>query len=312
MIILLYGKDTYRSREKLEKIVKEYKEKHESGLNLNFFEGDFLDDFHYYEGQVSMFGEKRLTVIKNVFSSGKAKSRLLENLKKIVLSDDLFVIHEDGEIKKGDELFKALEKEKKGVMSQEFRPLSGKKLSLWIKKEFEKNKAEADKEVVFHLEKEGGEDLWKIKNEIDKLSLYAGSGKIKKEDINLIANSEIETNIFKTIDAIAEKDKEKAFLLLYDHLEKGENHLYLLSMIGYQFRNLIVVSDLEKRGFSYEEMKKKSGLHPFVFKKSFYQAKKFSFDELKEIINLLFQIDLKAKTGQTDPVLAIHLFLFGI
>ena len=47
MTILLYGLDTYRSRQKLNEIIENYKKVRKSGLNLRFFDGkelDFPDD----------------------------------------------------------------------------------------------------------------------------------------------------------------------------------------------------------------------------------------------------------------------------
>jgi len=110
---------------------------------------------------------------------------------------------------------------------------------------------------------------------------------------------------------MAQKDTRKSLLFLYDHLEKGDNPLYLLSMIVYQFRNLIIVKDLLERKYSYSEAKNKSNLHPFVFKKTHSQVNKFSIKELKEIYENLSLIDLKTKTGQIDPVNALHIFLFS-
>ncbi len=309
MIILLYGKDTYRSKEKMGEIIVEYKKKYKSGLNLKFLEGEDASNLEDYDRQVSMFNEKKLIVLRKLFSSEKVKSNFLKNFKKIISSDNIFILYEEGDIKKSDNLFKKLSGEsKKSAMLQEFQPLSGRALFSWIKKEFNKNSIKVDEDAIRRLQEATGEDLWRIKNEIDKLSLY--KKEIKEKDVDYMVNIGVEANIFKTIDAIAEKKKEKALLSLYDHLEKGDNPLYILSMITYQFRNLITVSDLSQRKFSYNEMKAKSGLHPFVFKKSYNQMQKFSFEELKKIYDNLFEMDLKAKTGQIDPVLALHLFLF--
>ncbi len=307
MIILLYGKDNYRLKEKLEEIITGYKKKYSSGLNIKFLKSsEGFKDIEDENKQVSMFSEKRLIVVGDVFSSEKLKKDILENYSKISSSDNIFVFYQEGEVKKKEKLIEIFLKEK--AIVQEFIPLSGKKLSSWIKKEFEKNEVKVSDEAVFKLQEIGGDDLWRIKNEIDKLSLYKKN--ISKEDVEEMVKTVTGVNIFNTIDAIAEKDKEKALFLFYDHLEKGDNPLYILSMIVYQFRNLITVKDLMERNYSYSEIQTKSNLKNFVFRKSYNQAKKFSFIELKEIYEELFLADLKGKTGQIDPVLAIHLFLF--
>ncbi len=308
MIIILHGKDTYRSKEKLQDIIKEYEKKHTSGLNLKFLnEKSSLDDIYDEERQVSMFQEKRLLVVKNGFTSSSLKKAIIEKPEKIISSENIIVFYEEGEIKEKDELFVFLTKEKKGK-HQEFKPLVKGSLALWIEKEFEKRKVKATKEVVNYLMRFRGEDLHRTKNEIEKLSLY--SKNIKIEDVKLLVKPEIEINIFKMIDAVALGDREKAILLLHDHLEKGDNPLYLFSMISYQFRNLLIVSDLLEKNLPYKEVKSRSKLHSFVFAKSYKQAERFSYKELEEKYDWLFEIDLKIKTGQIDPVSALHLFVF--
>jgi len=309
VIILLYGKDTYRSRRKLEEIIKEYSKKYQSGLNLKFLEEEEgFSDLSDYNKQVSMFSEKRMVVVQNPFSKEKMKNDFLKNREKVILSENIVVLYQEGEIKKKEELFKQLLKEKEGVMIQEFQSLTRAKFLSWIKEEFEKNGVAVEEDAVWHLGEIGRDNLWRVKSEIEKLSLY--KKKIKKEDVDYMVHIGVDAGIFQTIDAIAEKNKEKVLLSFYSHLEKKDNPFYIFSMIIYQFRNLICVKELKERGYPYEKVMSKSGLHSFVFRKTYKQTEKFSFPELKKIYDELFKIDLKAKTGQIDPELALQLFIF--
>jgi DNA polymerase-3 subunit delta len=83
-------------------------------------------------------------------------------------------------------------------------------------------------------------------------------------------------------------------------------------MIAYQFRNLLLVKELAERRLMYNSIVKKSGLHPFVVKKSYFNCSKFSFDELKNIYKKIFQIDLDIKTGKIEPETALDLFVTSI
>ncbi len=315
MIILLYGKDRYRINRKVSNIVEEYKKRNQSGLNLVFLdaENSFKELFDQ-EKQIGMFEEKRLIVAKDMFAGKNLKADLLKNGKKIIETEDVILFYEEREIKKTDPvlsfLLKEEKKDKKRVTCQEFAPFSKAKLVSWIEGEFKKNRVVADRDVVETLALIGGENLFLIKNEIDKLSLYKKD--IKKEDINLLTKIEKDINIFNTIDSIAKKDRERAIFSIYDHLQKGDNPLYLFSMIVFQFRNLILIRELLERGLIYNEIRKKLNFHPYLFQKSYKQAEKFTYDELKNIYSRLFEIDLKSKTGKIDPVLGLHLFLFNI
>lgn len=314
MIIFLYGEDIYSSLSKLKEIIASYQEKNSSGMNIVFFnEKDSFSAILDCEKQTSMFQEKKLLVIKKKISLEDTKKEVLSNFEKMLSSENIFIFYEEEKIKKDNKFLQLLLKEKikksKNILVQEFPFLTPLKVNLWIKKEFQKNNVEVEEDAVFSLSKIGGKDLWRLKNEIEKLSLY--KNKITKKDVLEMVKMSVETNIFKTIDAIADRDKEKAFLFLYDHIEKEDSPHYLFSMIVYQMRNIITVKSIMEKNLSYEEMKKKSGLHPFVFSKTQKQAQKFSKEELQKSYQHLFELDLKIKTGQVDPVLALHLFLFN-
>lgn len=307
MIIFLYGQDTYRMREKLKEIIERHKKIHKSGLNLKYF-----DDFTNFKDEIrqtSMFKEKKLAVITDIFANSDFKEKFLENKKEFLNSEDIILIYEEKDFNKNNSLFKFL---KKNAKSQEFKHLGGQNLKTWIKKEFDKYKTKIDSGVLEKLIEYIGNDLWQMSNEIKKLASFRNNKIVGVEDIELLVRSKIETDIFKTIDAIADKNKKQALNLLHKHLEKGDSPLYLLSMINYQFRNLLIVKDFIEKHKPYNVILKKSGLHPFVVKKTYYQSQKFSFQELKKIYQKIFKVDLDIKTGRIQPEIALDLLIAEI
>lgn len=327
MIIFLYGQDTYRSRQKLNQIIEHYKEIHKSGLNLKFFDCQIVD-FQDFEDEVrskSMFKEKKLIVLNNVFLSQRFKENFLKNSSKFVYPDDIILFYEEKEVSSAESLFKFLKKEAK---SQEFKLLEGQRLKNWAKKEFENYRMNINSTALDQLINYVGNNLWQMANEIKKLVNYR-SGKrvnevivssppfanaqvIEVEDVELLVRPKIETDIFKTIDAIAFKNKKQALELLHKHLEKGDNPLYLLSMINFQFRNLLIIKDLIEKNRTYYSILKTSKLHPFVVKKSWQQASRFSLSELKKIYQKIFQVDLTIKTGKIEPETALDVLIAEI
>ncbi len=315
MIIFLYGQDTYRMREKLKEIIASYKKIHKSGLNLKYFDcskksgGAVFNDFKDEIRQTSMFKEKKLAIITSPFSDAGFKEEFLKEAKDFLKSEDIILLYEEGEIRKNNSLFKFLEKNTK---CQEFKVLSRQKLNTWVKKEFEKYNTKIEQDALETLIEYIGNDLWRMANEIRKLASYKNDKQIQVKDVKLLIRSKIETDIFKTIDAIAEKNKKRALELLHKHLEKGDSPLYLLSMINYQFRNLLIVKDFIERYKPYNIILRNSGLHPFVVKKSYYQSQKFSFQELKKIYQKIFQVDLNIKTGRIEPEVALDMLIAQI
>jgi len=317
MVVFFYGSDTFRSQQKLNQIIKSYKAKHKSGMNLAIFdlEEKGLNDFKSFIEAFSMFAEKKLAVIKNLFLvSAKIQEEFFEYLKQSMQENNqeiICVFYESGAIEPKletqKELFKILIK--KPNLSEEFKLLEGAKLQNWIKKEIENRRGKIDGLAIMKLAAFVGSDLWQMNNEIDKLIVYNGKKEIKSADIDLLVKSRLEANIFETIDALAVKDKQKALKLMHKHLEKGEDPFYLLSMYVYQFRNLIKVRDLMEKGISFSVLPKKLKMHPFVIKKTFIQAKNFTLDGLKKIYLRLKNLDILIKTGKIEPKTALDLFV---
>ncbi len=311
MIYFIYGEDSYRAKKKLEEIIDGYKKVHKSGLNLIYIdarEKDFKDFYSNFK-ITSMFAEKKLILLKNTFDEEKFQEDFLENVKSLEEIKDIVIIYEDNAPDKRTRFYKALQKYAK---CQEFNCLQPALLKKWVVCEFEKNKVKINADALDLLCEFVKNDLWKMANEISKLSNYKAGNIIKKEDVELLVKPGIENDIFKTIDALASKDKKQALFLLHKHLEGGDNSLYLLSMIAYQFRNLLIIKELQESNTPYNLIAKKSGLHPFVVQKSFYLCNQFSMEKLKKIYRKIFQIDSDIKTGKIEPELALDLLLSEI
>ena len=311
MIIFLYGADTFRARQKLNEITEHYKKIHKSGLNLRFWdlEEKNLKDLKDETQTISMFAEKKLSVLRNASANKNFQEEFLENQKYFLNSKDIFLFLEE---KKPEDnpFFKFLKNKAK---TQEFELLDGIKLKTWIKKEFEKYGAKVEPLALEKLIEFVGNDLWQMENEIKKLvNFKKRAGIVKEEDVEVLVKSKIETAIFDTVDAIAQRDKKRAVELIHKHLENGDSPLYLLSMINFQFRNLLIIKDLIEKGRPYYALQKITKLHPFVIKKSYSQATRFNLPELKKIYRRIFQADLDIKTGKLEPQTALDLFIAAI
>jgi len=309
MIIFLYGQDTYRSRKKLEEVVTAYKKVRKNGLN--FFDAKITDfeDFWRELTTASMFNEKKLIVLTNVFSSKSFKEELLKNKKAVAESKDTFVIFEESKILVADSLFKYLKKKAK---AQEFELLERQKLRDWIKKEAETYGVKIESYALEELIEFVGNDLWRLSNEIKKLAALKRGGEIEKKDVEKNVDAKIETKIFQTIDAIAARNKGRAIRLIMDHLEKGDRPAYLLAMINFQMRNILEVKELMEKGKPYYDIVRITKFNPFVVKKSYEQANKFSLQETKKIYRRLFEVDCDIKSGFIEADAALDLLVAEI
>lgn len=289
-------------------MIEEYKKAHKGALTLKSFgEENFdLEDVKIETQTASIFQEKKLIIFKNILSLLKKEPRSPDLLEEFQKSEDIIIFSEEKDFNEKNSLVKFL---KKNAKSQEFRPLEGEKLKKWAKEEFLNLEKDISAAALDKLVSFTGNDLWQLSNDIKKLVNFQPEGKVEEKSIELLVKPTIELDIFRTIDAIAEKNKKRALFLIHKHLERGDSPVYLLSMINFQFRNLLIVKDLIEKNLPYYLISKTSKLHPFVVRKTYQQAGKFTFQEIKKIYQKIFQADLDIKTGKISSETALDLLL---
>jgi len=319
MIFFLYGKESFLSLRKLKEIKESYEKNNPMKLNLKHFnlkETNF-EEFRDAFQTKSIFKEKKLFLLKNAFANQEFKKNFLKSKIDFSGSENIIVFFEE-EVSQKDPLFVFLKKE---ARSQEFKPLKGKSLEAWVKNELTRYGAETEPGVARLLIELSNNDLWRLANEIRKLINYKNISfpkpnkaekkpriKIAKSDVELLVHSEAEENIFKTINSIALKQKQKAIAQIHRHLKKGDSPLYLFSMIAFQFRKLLIIKDWTIKGKPISKL----NWHPYLAKKTYQLSQNFSLEELKKIYQRIGQLDLDIKVGKISPELALDLFVSQI
>ena len=167
-----------------------------------------------------------------------------------------------------------------------------------------------EKDVVL-LFFENQDESWALVNEIEKLCNFKTVGIIKKEDVTLLGFKKTDLNIFDFVDAIAGKNKSRAYEFLFKEIKNGRDPYYLLTMIAYGFRNLLTVKDLSDRGMSLDSVVKKTHLHPFVARKAYQSAEKFSLTELRNVYGHLLNMDTGSKEGVINLTDALFTFVLN-
>jgi|WetSurMetagenome_2_1015567.scaffolds.fasta_scaffold156927_1 DNA polymerase III subunit delta len=319
MIIFLYGEDSFRSFEKLAEIKKKYLESDKSGSGLSSFDFDekiSVDKVVNTFETANLLAPKRLVIVKRLLSSSGEidQKKILEFLKEhkgnLLENKDLIAIFwENNQPKKSNAIYKFLESNAK---KQNFEKLSGAKLNSWIigkirgiNQNSSISKTAIEKLILFT-----GNDSSVLGKELEKLVDYSNGDMITENDIDILVNANLDSNIFATIDAIGSNNKKEALLLLHRHLKKGDDPFYIFSMFLYQFRNLLKIADLKESGTNSEyEISKITKMHPFVVRKSLEQIRNFTFQKLKKIYRKLGEVDTDIKTGKIDIKLALDKFI---
>jgi DNA polymerase III subunit delta len=313
MILFLYGNDIFRSNEKLDALKKDFLTKNTSNANSSVFDFGEKNSFEELRSLLAtegLFSSKKLVIVKNIIDSSDkmVQDKMFDYLDGDKLSNDTtLVFWEKNEPRKNNKLFKLLINKAKG---ENLEKLSGVNLVTWIKKEFEDSGINIDNQALNQLVIFVGDDLFQMKNEVNKLINFSKGGSINKEDIDLIVKSKTEANIFETIEAMGTRNKKKALELFYNQLDQGDDPFYIMSMYIYQFRNLLKIGSFYFDGIGDKNIiAKETKLHPFVVQKGLQQLSNFSLQKLKNIHKQLEKLDINIKTGKTDIILGLDKFV---
>jgi DNA polymerase-3 subunit delta len=308
MIYFFYGEDTYRIKEKTDALRRAFLDKQGSDLNLSIFNGKDLsfDIFKNAASQAPFLGDKRFIIIKNLIienNDKEVKKKIAESLDKLPDFSVLLFI-EEGLPDKRESLFKKLEKTKAEV----FLPLEGSKLISWIEGKFRSFDLEIDRQALMKLSICTGSDLWKLNNEISKISNFVssqGRQKVIAADIDLFVEPVNSYRIFDLTDALAVKNINKAMKVLTLFRKDGEESLKIINLIITQLRNMLVIQDQIAR----KESTSILGLHPFVVKKTTDSIRNFKRSDLEKIYRNLAEYDYKIKNGIIEPDLALEMIV---
>ena len=309
MIIFLHGEDIYRLLQSRDEIVQKYQAKHGSGFNIFRIEGGSATaaaDVAEAIKSISLFSEVKLILISNVFSNSQTAKDLQELFTAYRITEDKGIVvlaTHSGTVAqaKPKELFSFLSDTKN--LAREFNPLQGLQLHAWLKKEALKRGATFGPAALTRFVAATGPatagDSWTLINNLDKLANYT-QGIITVVDIDLLIKTESEPNVFEFIDALGSGRKAQAFSLLSGELAYGRDPYYLLSMVMYQFRNMLMVKDFADRNIPPAQIAQKAGIHPFVVKKMLSAVANLTLTDIKRLYQEVLDLEQGTKQGRRD------------
>ena len=304
MIYLLYGTKDYQMQDEIKKLSKGVDEMNISKYDLN---NDMLSLALEDAKTMSLFGDKKIVIIDNanMFTGSTSKdSDLIENYlnhpnDKTIL---ILLVHND-KIDTRKKITKLVKKVGKVIeFNDEIDNIS---LVRRLLKDYNIDY----KTINLFLDRVGSNPLI-IQNEINKIKIYKGSDKnITDEDVLSLTTKLIEIDIFKLIDYIVRKNKDKALELYYEMLKMNEEPIKILVILANQFRIMYQSKELLKKGYSEKDIASILKIHPYRVKLAIQNGRSYSSDLLLKNLNALADIDIGIKTGTLNKNLALELFI---
>lgn len=323
MLLFLYGKDTFRSRHQLKKMIEKFRvDRDPAGYNVVKIDATIEKEPNRIKSEIlasPFLAEKRLIVVESLLMSKhkELQTDLLKRIEDNKLPETNIVIFWEGvdsfKTKEAKALFERLQTEK---FCQNFEELAGVKLNEWIEAEVKARQGKIARAAIFLIAENCKGDTWQASAIIDQVTSYKAGAEIVVADVKLFLEEKFDDNIFNLVDAIIAGQQKKARGMIEEQYRKGEDVQFIFAMLLRQYRILLEIRDLLDRedgedGMVSDVMAKKLELHPFVVKKSMPLVKRQSMEKLRTTYRGLLDLDKKIKTGQSSPETLLDIFTFS-
>lgn len=304
MVYLLYGTKDFQINEEIKKITKKQDQMNISKYDLNNTPLKLIID----DAQtISMFEDKKTVIVDNanMFTGTTSKdSDIIENYLNHINENTVLILIVHNE--KLDTRKKITKLIKKIGIVKEFNDETNPAV---IVKKLLKDYNINDKTINLFIDRVGNNPLI-IQNEINKIKIYKGNNKtISDEDILNLTTKIIDIDIFKLIDYIIKKNKNKALELYHEMIKMNEEPIKILVILANQFRIMYQSKELLKKGYSEKDIASILKIHPYRVKLAIQNSRSYPSEVLLKHLNNLADIDIGIKTGKLNKNLALELFM---
>ena len=320
-LYICYGPEKYRMREFIDYVFRKCvpDDLREFAVTKYDLSETSLDDVLEDALTMPFMAERKVILASNAaFLTGAKESTKVEHRPERLLDymkspADFSVVILTVDADKLDERKKIVKVLKDNGSMAPFVPLSADDLLQWVKRQADAFSFRLGTGAAEALLLSAGTDLQALRSELEKLSLYAGSGgTVSVEDVDGMIARTTEQDVFMLIDHIVRLRKEKAMTVFHELLLKKEEPIKIAALMTRQFRMLLQVKELERQGYSQQQMASQLGGHPYGIKIASEQGKRFSFEQLASILASLADLDYGMKTGRVEKTLGMELFILKL
>lgn len=308
---LFFGKEKYLMENAVGYLLNKYVKGSEA-FNYTKFKGSDVkpEDIISACETYPVMNDKKLVLVRDVcdfLALYELKDSFYEFLDK--LSDFVILIFWDtGDIKKTTKFYKYFKKNNRDI---DFGKLSPVDANRFVKSYFlRKGKKINDREAALFIKESGytskNEDLVLLDliSEMDKIAAAAKDKVITESDIRSLITENIDTNIFAFLDAMMQRNSERALVEFHNIVKLGEEYPIIFYMIIRQAKNLLSYKILSEKNISQAEMMNKMGLSKFEFdKKIRVYERNFSKKFLTDFYEELIKADEFFKTSSVDEII---------
>ena len=157
-----------------------------------------------------------------------------------------------------------------------------------------------------------GEDMERLKGEIEKLEAYLGDREVVElEDIGAITTRSLKDRVFDMISAVSMNRMKEAFSLYEELLALQKDPMGILYLITRQYNQLYQVKEMTLEGMSREAIAKEMKLHSFVVSKLISQAGRYDKHRILGFLNRSLKLEEAVKQGRLQGNMALELLILS-
>jgi DNA polymerase-3 subunit delta len=270
-------------------------EPHEKDFNFSMFYGKDADPITILNDakQYPTFAERRVVIVREAQDIKVKDWELFESyFEKPVSSTILVFAHKNKTLDKRTKIAKSIEKQ---TVYFESKKVEENSLPNWIAGYVKKKNFNISNDAIQVLAENLGNDLSRIANEMDKLSVMLDdNAEITAEIIEKYIGISKEYNVTEFNKAIITRDFSKAMkmVLYFEKNPKAGPIIQILAFLYNHFSKLLVVQSTTDLRAASEAMGFKGGWMPDDLKMG---ARYYSVDKTRNNIHLLCEYDAKAK-----------------
>lgn len=318
LVYLFLGTESYLADSAKQTLIQATLAEDERDLNFGIYDmeevpvGVALDDAE----SVPFFGDKRLVIMDrpNFFTAEKSKQKIdhdlvwLENYLKN--PPDFTILAFFAPYEKLDERKKITKLLKKTATVIEVNTLSEKEVRHFLKDTIANEGYTMTPEAFELFIQLTDAKLSTAMSELPKLLLFSSDTKqITKSAVNDLVAKSLEQNIFALVEYVLKRQTANALSLYQDLLLQKEDPIKINAILMTQFRLLLQVKFLEKKGYQQGDSAGMLKVHPYRVKLAIQQARKFSEKVLVSAFEGLVDAEYRLKTGQGDKEMQFELFV---
>ncbi len=305
MTIFLYGPNTYALRQHVASMIVAYCNKTGSNFGLDRIDGATAKPRELVATlQASPFLSSSRLVIVEGLSHNRAAGEKLANALATVPESTVAVFVEPN-VDQRTALFKLLSGADKVMKFEELQPPQ---LLSWCQQEIKKHGGTADRAAINELIGMAGGDQWRLSGEIGKLVNYDSI--ITTETVRKLVAPSLDQSIFDLTEAMTSGRADVALAAYRKLLAARESELYILTMIQWQLRNLLLAKTAP--GLTAAELAKTAGISPYVATKALAAHKRYDETMLRADYLAAANCEEAIKSGKLKAEPAVEQLIFKV